>query len=246
MNLPVQPKHTPWQSIALHLIPGALITLFIYLVTPYLQSAGFPPMMGIMMAILFVLIPFELGVLLYAGKKASGRFSITPVIAKQEPLIWWQFALIVTGLIIWCAIFFLGLATMDGYLAKTYFAWLPASFNFSLTPEIVAQYSLAGIKATIIAGFLLNGLAGPIVEELYFRGFLLPRIPASRTWAPLFNVVLFSLYHFFSPWQNITRILVLLPMVYAVSWKRNIYLGIVVHCTGNILGMIGLLSLLAR
>jgi uncharacterized protein len=245
MDLTIKP-HTIWQSIGLHLTPGVLITLFVYLATPYLQAAGFPPLMGIMMAILFVLIPLELGVLLYEGKKASGRFSITSVIGKQEPLVWWQFALIVIGLIVWCAIFFLSLSTMDGYLAKTYFTWLPASFNFSLTPVIAAQYSPAGVKTTIIAGFLLNGLAGPIVEELYFRGYLLPRFPASRTWAPLFNVMLFSLYHFFSPWQNITRIIVLLPMVYAVSWKRNIYLGMVTHCTGNILGMIGLLSLLAH
>jgi len=30
--------------------------------------------------------------------------------------------------------------------------------------------------------------------------------------------VLFSLYHFFTPWQNVGRILGLLPMVYAVWW----------------------------
>ena len=37
-------------------------------------------------------------------------------------------------------------------------------------------------------GFLLNGFFGPFVEELYFRGYLLPRIPSSKRWAPLINV----------------------------------------------------------
>jgi membrane protease YdiL (CAAX protease family) len=82
------------------------------------------------------------------------------------------------------------------------------------------------------------------VEELYFRGYLLPRIPASKQWAPLINVLLFSLYHFFSPWQNVTRIVALIPFVYAVAWKRNIRIGMWAHCLMNTLGMIPLLVLL--
>jgi hypothetical protein len=50
--------------------------------------------------------------------------------------------------------------------------------------------------------------------------------------------VLFSLYHFFTPWQLVGRILVLLPMVYAVWWRRNIYIGMVVHCLGNTVTML--------
>ena len=52
-------------------------------------------------------------------------------------------------------------------------------------------------------------------------------------WAPLVNVSLFSLYHFWSPWQIVARILGFGPTVYAVRWKRNVYLGMVVHCSLN-------------
>jgi uncharacterized protein len=93
---------------------------------------------------------------------------------------------------------------------------------------------------------VLNGIAGPVVEELYFRGYLLPRIPVARLWAPLINVVLFSLYHFFSPWQNITRIVALMLLVYAVSWKRNLYLSILVHCSLNTLGLLSALATVPR
>ncbi len=72
-----------------------------------------------------------------------------------------------------------------------------------------------------------------LVEELYFRGYLLPRIPASQKWAPLINVVLFSLYQFFPPWQSITRILDLLPVVYVTSRKRSVYVSIFTHCLLN-------------
>jgi len=245
LNTSAPSSHTIWQSIGLHLIPGALITLFFYLATPALQKAGFPPMMGILLAILFILVPFELGYLLYESKKISGRFSLKEVIGDQQPVVWWQFVLITLGLIFWCGFFFVNMSTIDDYITRTFFSWLPSYFSFGLTPETASQYPAWSVRATVIAALILNGFAGPIVEEFYFRGYLLPRIPASRFWAPMINVLLFSLYHFFSPWQNITRILALIPMVYAVSWKRNIYLSMVTHCSINTIGMIGLLSLLA-
>jgi membrane protease YdiL (CAAX protease family) len=45
-----------------------------------------------------------------------------------------------------------------------------------------------------------------VVEEMYFRGYLLPRISRLGAWAPLVNTVLFSLYHLFTPWLNVGRI----------------------------------------
>ena len=89
---------------------------------------------------------------------------------------------------------------------------------------------------------MLN-IAVPITEELYFRSFLLPRLPASPRWTPIWNTVLFSLYHFWLPWDVIGRILALLPVVYVVQWKRNVYVSILVHCLLNLIGTIGLAAL---
>ncbi|MFN2272167.1 MAG: lysostaphin resistance A-like protein, partial [Anaerolineae bacterium] len=81
------------------------------------------------------------------------------------------------------------------------------------------------------------------VEEMYFRGYLLPRLSRFGAWAPLINTLLFSLYHFFTPWQNVTRIIALIPMVYVGWWKKNIYLGMIVHCLANTFSAIGVLAL---
>ena len=91
---------------------------------------------------------------------------------------------------------------------------------------------------TLCAFFVLNGVIGPVVEELYFRGFLLPRMERLGRWAPLVNATLFSIYHFWSPWQLVARILGIGPMVYAVWWKRNVYLGMAVHCALNTLAVV--------
>jgi membrane protease YdiL (CAAX protease family) len=95
-----------------------------------------------------------------------------------------------------------------------------------------------------IFGLVVNGIAGPVVEEMYFRGYLLPRISRLGAWAPLVNTVLFSLYHLFTPWLNVGRIIAWAPMVYAAWWKKSIYAGMVVHILGNAIPMLLVLTVL--
>jgi membrane protease YdiL (CAAX protease family) len=238
--------HTLWQTLGLHLIPGALITAFFYLFTPSFVSAGYPPVMTLYLAICFILIPFELGVLYYQGRKLNGRFSLQGIVLNRQRLPIWQYFVFVLVLFIWCAAIFSLLPPLDNYFIQNLFAWLPA---WALPANMLGDtthYARSAMLVTFLVGLVFNGILGPVVEELYFRGYLLPRLPASRAWAPLFNVLLFSLYHFFSPWQNITRILALIPLVYAVSWKRNIYIGMLTHCLLNTLSMLGGLLLMLR
>jgi len=44
---------------------------------------------------------------------------------------------------------------------------------------------------------------------------------------------LFALYHMWTPWLAIGRMLSVLPLVFVVSWKRNLYLGMAAHILGN-------------
>ena len=38
----------------------------------------------------------------------------------------------------------------------------------------------------------MSGIAVPVVEELYFRGFLLPRLSRLGIWAPILEMALFA------------------------------------------------------
>ncbi len=58
--------------LALFLIPGALITIAFVLLAPVIDAAGFPPIAALLVAILVVLVPFELGVRL-AGQPGPGH-----------------------------------------------------------------------------------------------------------------------------------------------------------------------------
>ena len=125
------------------------------------------------------------------------------------------------------------------------FGWLPDWFVTPIDLDGADAYSRTVWVATLVAFFAINGFVGPLVEELYFRGYLLPRMEYLGRWAPLVNVALFSLYHFWSPWQIVARILGFGPTVTAVWWKRNVYLGMVVHCSLNAIAVLLVASMVA-
>jgi membrane protease YdiL (CAAX protease family) len=235
-------RHSLVESIVLHLLPGILILLFYIITAPVAHKMGFPSFMALLAAIGLVLIPFELGYLLYNGKKRNKTLSLKGILRFRESIPWWQYVVFGLLLLMWLGFFFGVLADpLDKIIIKQLFGWIPDWFFLFGPSNQLTGYSKAVLVITAIANIILNGIAGPLTEELYFRGYLLPRLSWLKGWAPLVNGLLFSIYHLFSPWENPIRIIALLPMVYTVWWKRNIYLGMIVHCTGNIIGAIGLL-----
>jgi uncharacterized protein len=227
--------------LALFLVPCAITTVVYVVIAPFIETAGFPPIAALLVAILVVLVPFELGVILRASRGRPG--GIRSVIPYRRPLPLRDWVWLVPVLIVALFVGFGLSMAIEPTVIDSLFGWVPDWFVRPIDPDRVGEYSREAWLVTLAAYFVLNGLVGPIVEELYFRGYLLPRMEWMGRWAPLVNVSLFSLYHFWSPWQVLGRILGLAPTFYAVRWKENIYLGMVVHCTGNILGVILIASL---
>lgn len=241
-RIPIEPQMDVGQSIVLHLVPGALVTAFALLIAPAVTRLGYPPLLALYLAILGVLIPLEFGYLLYQGWRQVGTFTFASIVLYRESMPRGQLALWALGLAAWALACFLLLAPVDAYLAETFFSWMPAWTLPADPAQQMAAYARSALLTTYAVGLVLNGIAGPLVEELYFRGYLLPRLSRfGLVGSTVINVLLFSLYHFFSPWQNVTRIVALLPMVYLVARKRNIYLSVLAHCGLNTLGVIAAL-----
>jgi uncharacterized protein len=230
-------QHSLARTVVLHLLPGVLMVAFYVLAAPLVRGLGFPSLMTIYLAILFVLIPFELGYLFYRVRKNG--LSLSSVVLYREPVPRVQFVALVLGLLAWSGIFYVLIyPPLDAFFIENAFSWLPETFFFA---ENFARYSTTTLLLTWVFGIVVNGIAGPVVEEVYFRGYLLPRISHFGAWAPLLNTVLFSLYHFFTPWQNVGRIVGFLPIVYAAWWKRSIYVSMGAHVLGNFSAMLLLL-----
>jgi membrane protease YdiL (CAAX protease family) len=190
---------------------------------------------GFILTVTLILIPFELGYLLYLGKKRNGRFSLAGIVLYREPVRILQLTLLVLLIFGWASLVVLTLSGIDIFLFDTFFGWVPDRFLLHVQ---VSRYPKSVLLITALASLLFSAIAGPVVEELYFRGYLLPRISRLRGWAPVLATVLFVFYHFWSPWQAVTRILFVLPMIYVVWGKRNIYIGIWVHCIENTVGVL--------
>ena len=188
---------------------------------------------------MLILVPTELGVLLWARPR-RGRGSARHPLSPQHAAARVGGAGAASS-----SLAFLGFGR-PGVRAGAHrrvFGWLPDWFVAPIPVDRIGDYS-PGWIVTLAAYLAINGFLGPIVEELYFRGYLLPRMERMGRWAPLVNVTLFSLYHFWSPWQILARILGLGPTVYAVRWKQNVYLGMAVHCALNTLGVLLISSLI--
>jgi len=234
------PQHTPAQAILFHLFPGLLITFVFIAIAAFMNQLNLPPSLALLTTWLVAGMPIELGILFHQGQQKNGQLSLKGIILYREPLPFRQFLWLVPVLLIWAVIVSTLFTPWSDALRRTFFSWWPIWLLLSNFVQNMSQYPDSVLWAIVILSFVLN-ITIPIVEELYFRGFLLPRMKNWNQWAPLISVTLFSLYHFWLPWENAARIITLLPLVYAVQWKRNIYLGITVHCLLNTIGSIGLL-----
>jgi membrane protease YdiL (CAAX protease family) len=231
------PRHSLARSVVLHLVPGACVMTFYVLVAPHVIRAGYPPGLTLLIAFLLVGIPIELGYLLYQGKQIHGRLTLRGVVLFREPMPVWQYAAFFVVLFVFAfGVLFL-ISPVTATLSRTVFSWLPSYLQPDAPPLVPAPVRSA-ILFTLLVGLFVDGLINPVVEELYFRGYLLPRIAWLGWLAPVVNAFLFSLQHYWQPYNFPLIFVIQLAVVSVVYWKRNIYFGMLTHCAANTIGAV--------
>ena len=241
---PALEEHPLWVSIVYHLLPGFLAGLAYFLVVPSVKAQGYPTVIALILAGAFVLTPLELGILFFLSRKNNqklfdGFLAYLQPLPVGQYLIWVLIIIISTGLII----------TLFNPLTEIlmgFFDWMPGELLLDM--GLSAEYSKSILVLTYVLVLIFVVLIGPIVEEFYFRGFLLPRMPKKlRGWTPLIHSFLFAIYHTWTPWMAITRTAGVLPLIYAVRRKNNLWLGVIAHCLLNsidfFIGLVFILSL---
>jgi membrane protease YdiL (CAAX protease family) len=223
-------KHSTTQSVILHLLPGILVGCFYLLARQPVANMGYPSIIALILAFAFILIPFELGYLFYQGKKKTGRFTLRGIISYRNSIPWWQYPVWVLIIVIATGAIFTFLKPVETFLQERLFFWMP-DINYGLD----GNYSRKTLIITYSIFFIFVAFLSPLVEELYFRGYLLPRMKGK--FATLFHSFLFAAQHILEPWMIITRTLGLLPLVFGVK-KKNIYIGIIVHILCNTVNVI--------
>lgn len=225
------PTSLPWhRAVVLHTAPGVALLVFFLLTAPWLREAGLPPVWGLLLGTLLVVAPLELGLVWRAARRrrASGclaTLGLAPVRRAdlRALLLAAAACLLGPGLVAW----------LEPVLRGSVFSWLPAWF--SAGPTGLAGYSPDVRAWTVVLWLVSVVLVGPAVEEVYFRGWLLQRLPGGRTTRCTTHAALFAVYHVWQPYTWLTLFLFALPLTALVQARRNPALSIVVHCSVNLL-----------
>jgi uncharacterized protein len=241
------PQHPLGWSILLHLLPGVALTVFIVLAAPTVESLGLPVVFALFAGIGLVIVPIELGYLLLHARRTTGSFSLCETVGyrvrlPRRRLIGWS-----AGLVAWFLVWFaISTALLDEWLADRVFSWMPdAILQFSRVGEAGEPLATGAFALVVVVAVVFNGLVGPVVEEVYFRGHLLPRLERFGRGAPVINTVLFLLYHLWTPWQVPARVVGFLPITWLTWRHRSLQLAIASHVSINLLFLAGFLAAFA-
>jgi len=240
-------QHSVPATVAYHLLPGVVILVVAIVFVPVAKAAGFPPIVGLLVGMLFGL-SIQLGYLLWLGWKRNGRLSLARVVVYRHRLPRWQYPLYAVATVAWGAFVTFAATPLESAILKTVFGWVPAGFSATTAADAASYstYPRTILLITFGSLILINGVAAPIVEELYFRGYLMPRISRFRWKTPILEDVLFALYHIWQPWAYVIILLTMISYIAPVFRKRNIYIGVWAHMSLNLLGNIAFLGLILR
>ncbi|MFO7695530.1 MAG: CPBP family intramembrane glutamic endopeptidase [Anaerolineae bacterium] len=199
---------------------------------------GYPSVVAQILAFALVLIPVELGYLLYQGKRLTGRYTLHRVISYRNPVPWRQNVVSIGLTFMAIGAIFTLLKPVDAFLKERLFSWVPEP-SYGLD----GRYSRETLIVTHALALVFVAVLSPLVEELYFRGYLLPRMKGKS--APWVHSLLFAAQHVLTPGMIVTRTLGLMPLIFAVK-RRSITTGIAVHILCNTVNVIAGIAYILR
>jgi len=222
--------HSLGRCLFLHLAPGIANISATWLGLATLWNPSLPPelIFGVFTSA-FVLIPVQLGYLYYlARKRGNPGWSLEGIVVYNQPISWSRYLLWVPAILVPTAAIFAAFEPITHWLEEAL-----------VGVSVLAKYQATGVSdvagIVLLASIVLTGILVPITEELYFRGYLLPRMPSQfGRLKPVAHSLLFSTYHFGSPWFIPVRTLGLLPLIYTTIHTGSVRPGIVAHCLVNL------------
>ncbi|MFX0106587.1 MAG: lysostaphin resistance A-like protein [Candidatus Hodarchaeota archaeon] len=229
-------QHSLVKSIFLHVITGILITLFLLFITPFLLAIGLTPEFGMLFGFIFIGEPIQLGYMLYLGRKKNNKFSLKGVILNQAPLLKGNYFLPI--LLVIAVIFIISTITepINVLLSNTTFSWLP--YWLLNSDPLFYTNSILIIQVIFVFQLIVDGVINPIIEELYWRGFLLPRLSRYGIYSVIINGFLIAIQHFWQIFNFALLIPVSLILSYIVYRYKSVYLSMITHCLINTIGIL--------
>ena len=237
------PQHSLLRSAALHLAPGVVILGAYLLLAPWALGHGRPALWALLWAALAG-VALQAVHLAWAGRQRNGRWSLEGIVTYRERVslgggaMW---VVLVTAAGIGSVAVTL---PVESWLRQALFGWLPEWYFYS-NPRDLSGYSNSLLNQVLWLRLVLDGIIFPVVEEFYFRGYLMPRMERLGRWTPWVHHALFTIYHFWQPYNYLTIYVGILPMVWVAWKKRSLYISLAAHLALNLLGALAAFSALS-
>jgi len=237
-----------WKVLLYIFVPTSILSL-VYLGVGQISAVqmAIPSLLLFFLLALLILFPLEILIVCFASKKAFGRYSLKSAFTIHQKLPWWKIALF--GALGWffAGIMTLTIAPIENILFAPASVWLsgllPSYFDWT-NFDYLEYYSRSTLILTAVVLLVFNGFVGPIIEELFFRGYLTAKTSRYGKFSPLIITVFFSLYHFWLPFNNLFRIIAFFPAFYITWKKRNIFISIVTHCLSNLFSTVSIILMI--
>ncbi len=219
--------------VLFHLLPAVPGLLSYSLLSALMASRDVPNLMALMIIAVAVEAPVLWWVMARLGRQPGEP------LANLFP---WSRKLRLSTYLLWgipAALFSMAMMGAVGpaageALREAAFAWAPDWLVMDGSPETMLTASRGVVMTMWGLSAVMVLVAGP-TQELYFRGFLLPRMAHLGWKAPLLNAALFAVFHLIAPWSWPVFFLGTLPWALLVYWKRSVRIGLFAH--------VGMLSL---
>ncbi len=138
-------QHSPAKSTLLHLVPGAVVLVtYLSIFAPLSVLLALPRQLGYALNVLLVLVPIQLGCLLYFGYRKNRQASLDGIVLYRRSLPRRELIPLVLALFSWAVIVITLLGRIDYLLLDRIFYWLPAS--------LLPKAEIAGHAMGIIIG----------------------------------------------------------------------------------------------
>ena len=148
-------KHSIPLSIALHLVPGALIVAaYAWIGAPISRAVGAPIFAAWAIALMIVLFPLWFG-LFWLGKKKTGKYTMRGGVVhyRDKPFSRGKITLIGIGFLLYMAIVSLSLAPLDAFMYDNFFTWVTFEGSGGSGTTYLDAYS----RETIVTTMLIFG-----------------------------------------------------------------------------------------
>jgi membrane protease YdiL (CAAX protease family) len=220
--------------IVLHLVPGIMFAVLFWVLSWMLVARGFTAYLALLIAIPACLVPVQIGIMLLWSVRSTGTRSLSETIGYRRKGTVVEYVVLPVVLFLCCGVLSIAFSPITQYLDTHLSAWLPAWATQEALISGVASCPPMQRNITLPLAVLFSGFLAAATDELYFRGFLLPRMERWGWAAPVVNSLLFAVYHFYFP-GNVPGIFVqFLPIAYVVMIRKNWRIGAVVHIMFNL------------